>query len=95
MRASVCGVPYKPEFEIDDPAGATLLEQALLQLDRANQARALIEANGGPVVEGRFGQLRTHPMLGVERDAFKNFLAGMRDLHFLRISLDIGNQILL
>ncbi len=49
------------------PDELTTLEQALLQLDRAAEARAAV-ARDGDYVPGRFGP-KPHPGLGIERNA--------------------------
>jgi phage terminase small subunit len=42
------------------------LTQALLSLDRAEQARQILDSDGLTVVD-RFGQIKEHPLVSVER----------------------------
>ena len=60
-----------------------LLTAACFQLARAIEAREQIEA-GGLVVRDRFGQLREHPAVGIERSSSLAFQRLVREM-----SLDI------
>lgn len=60
-----------------------LLEEACVALDRCAQARGAIEADGA-FFKDRFGQLKPHPALAVERDARVSAARLFREL-----SLDI------
>jgi hypothetical protein len=51
-----------------DAAGETVLAEACRSLDRADQARAIVSVEG-VVVRDRFGQVRPHPGVAIERDA--------------------------
>lgn len=51
-----------------DAASLAVLEEACRSLDRADQARALVEAEG-ITFRDRFGQIRPHPAVTIERDA--------------------------
>ena len=55
------------EYCFDDSAGAAMLSQACLSLDRAEALRAKIEAQG-EVVDTPFGP-RLHPAIGAEQVA--------------------------
>src|SRR5450759_1027200 len=56
-----------------------ILTKALEALDRADQARR--EIGAGPLtVETRFGELKCHPLLAIERDNRAQFGALMRQL---------------
>ena len=70
----------RDEYDIDEPAGLSLLESAACAWDRALQARAAIEAEGLSVKD-RFGQTKAHPLCTVERDALATFRAALRDLN--------------
>ena len=49
-----------------------VLEQACLALDRIEDCRQRIDADG-PMVDDRFGQRKPHPLLAAERDARSAF----------------------
>jgi len=55
------------EYEID-AAGLELLRLAAEALDRADEARRAV-AQSAPYIPDRFGNIRPHPGLGVERDS--------------------------
>jgi phage terminase small subunit len=61
-----------------------ILEEALVALDRSEQARELI-AEDGPVVKDRFDQLKAHPAVAIERDAR---IAAARMFRELNLDLD-------
>lgn len=65
--------------DVDDPHSRALLTLALEALDRAAEARRLIELDGA-VVKDRFGQYRSHPACSIERDARAAVLAAFRAL---------------
>lgn len=56
-----------------------LLEEALRSLDRADQARHEVDRDG-LTFRDRFGQLRPHPALGIERDLRGLFARTLREL---------------
>jgi P27 family predicted phage terminase small subunit len=66
------------DFELA-PHELALLEEACRALDRADQARELVDEKG-PVVSDRFGQLRAHPALAIERDMRGLFVRCLREL---------------
>ena len=70
----------RDEYDIDEPAGLSLLESAARAWDRAQQARAVIDAEGLSVKD-RFGQIKAHPLCTVERDSLATFRAALRDLN--------------
>jgi phage terminase small subunit len=51
-----------------EPHAVAILRQACEAIDRAEQARRRIEQDGAYLPD-RFGQLKPHPALAVERDA--------------------------
>lgn len=55
------------EYELT-PVDVEVLRLALEALDRADEARRLVDADGAVVLD-RFGQHRVHPGVAVERDA--------------------------
>lgn len=68
------------EYAISDEAGRLLLEQALRAFDRAETARALLDAEG-VVVRDRWGQAKPHPAAAIERDMRAQCLAALRALN--------------
>jgi len=68
------------EYGIEDQAGQLLLVTALEAFDRMKQAAAQIEEDG-PQVQDRFGQLKAHPLLTVERDSRAQMLAALKQLN--------------
>lgn len=69
----------REDFNIEDAAGLALLTAAARALDRAEQARKLIDEHG-VAVKDRFGQLRSNPAVAAERDAQATFRASLREL---------------
>lgn len=72
------------EYSITDGGGLALLTAGCEALDRQNQARERIEADG-PYLADRFGQLRAHAAVAVERDARGQLLQALKQL-----CLDVG-----
>ena len=68
------------EYSIDDVAGLRILRVALEAFDRAQSARVTIDADG-MTVKDKFGQVKPHPLLPVERDSRAAFLAGLKHLN--------------
>lgn len=66
-------------YELDDAAGLTLLQAACEAFDRAEQARKAIEADGA-ILKDRFGQLKPHPAVAIERDARGQLIGAIRAL---------------
>lgn len=66
-------------FGIDDPAGREILLVGLQARDRLKAAQARI-AQGGLIVSDRYGQLKAHPALAIEREARNGWLAALRVL---------------
>lgn len=56
------------DWEIDDEAGLALVEVAAQAHARALDARGQIDRDGS-VIRDRFGQLKAHPAVAIERDA--------------------------
>ena len=67
------------EFRIDDAGSISLLVVACEAHQRARRARERITKDG-EVVKDRFGQLRAHPSVAIERDARDAYLRAMRAL---------------
>ena len=68
------------EYEISDGAGLAILKTALESFDRMNEAREIISKEGLQVCD-RFGQLKAHPLLVIERDSRSQFLAALKQLN--------------
>ena len=68
------------EFSIDDAAGLKILRVALESFDRAQAARTTIDRDGMTILD-RFGTLKIHPLLSIERDNRAAFLAGLKALN--------------
>ena len=62
-----------------EPHDQAVLVKALEAWDRAEQSRQRVDTDG-LTVKSRFGELKPHPLLSVERDSRAAFLAGMRQL---------------
>jgi phage terminase small subunit len=56
-----------------------LLTEAAWSWDRAQQARALVDAEG-MVLRDRFGQAKAHPAVAIERDSRAAYLRACREL---------------
>lgn len=61
------------------PHDDAILTKALEAWDRAEQARALVDADG-LIITSRLGEQKAHPAAALERDSRAAFLAGMRQL---------------
>ena len=68
------------EYDIGDRAGVLLLTTAMEARDRMKAATKTIE-NEGQSVTDRFGQVRAHPLLVVERDARAAMLSALKALN--------------
>lgn len=67
------------EYELD-AHHERLLQGAAEAWDRAQEARAQV-AKDGPYIEDRFGQLRAHPAVTVQKDALVLFARLVRELN--------------
>jgi P27 family predicted phage terminase small subunit len=68
------------DYGIRDAAGELLLETALRSLDRAEQARAVLDRDGVTSLDSR-GRPKQHPAVTVERDARAGMLAALKALN--------------
>ena len=68
------------EYSIDDAAGLRILRVALESFDRAQSARATIDKDGMTVID-KAGQVKSHPLLPIERDSRAAFLSGLKALN--------------
>lgn len=55
------------------------LEIACTSLDRGSQSRVAIKKDG-PTIVDRFGQVRPHPAVAIERDSAKLYLQAIRQM---------------
>ena len=67
------------EFEVTDAAGQALLLVACESLDRQWQAREILEADG-LVTTDRYGGVRAHPCIAIEKDSWRVLLSALRQL---------------
>ena len=67
------------EYDISDEAGLLLLQTALEAFDRMRTAQAAI-AEDGVTIKDRWGQVKQHPLLAVERDSRAGMLAAIKSL---------------
>jgi len=68
------------EYDISDAAGLRILRVALEAYDRCQAAREQIKRDGMTFAD-RVGQIKSHPLLPVERDSRAAFLAGLKALN--------------
>ena len=67
------------EYAIVDSGGLEILRVALEAFDRAQKCRVSID-KVGLVVKDRFGAVRPHPLLPMERDSRAAFLQALKQL---------------
>jgi phage terminase small subunit len=68
------------EYGISDRGGEAILRVACEAFDRLRSAQAAIVVDG-LTSRDRFGQVRAHPLLAVERDARSQMLAALKQLN--------------
>jgi P27 family predicted phage terminase small subunit len=68
------------ENDLSDEAGKVILQTGLEAFDRMRSAQAQIEKDGQTTTD-RFGQVKAHPLLAIERDARAQFLAALKQLN--------------
>ncbi len=68
------------QFQIDDTAGLMLVRLACESLDSMRQAQAEIERDG-MIFADRFGQLKQHPAVLVERDSRTGIQRALKSLN--------------
>jgi P27 family predicted phage terminase small subunit len=68
------------EYGISDAAGLQILHTAMEAFDRMRGAQAQIAKDGQTHLD-RFGQMKSHPLLPVERDARAAMLAALKALN--------------
>ncbi len=66
-------------WELDE-AGKIVLLVALEQFDRYRKAQKRVNQDGETIVD-RWGQIKPHPSITAERDSYRGFLAGMKQLN--------------
>ena len=70
----------RSEYGIDDSGGLLILLALCEAFDRMKSAQKII-ANEGARVTDRFGQVKSHPLCSVERDARSAVYAGLKNLN--------------
>lgn len=68
------------EYQIDDEAGQLILAQALEAFDRVRSCQKRIVEDGETITD-RFGQIKSHPLLSIERDSRSAMLNGLKQLN--------------
>jgi len=68
------------EYAFEDQGGLLLLQTALEAFDRMRAAQGAIKEAGTTSLD-RFGQLKAHPLLSVERDARAAMMAALKQLN--------------
>lgn len=68
------------QYDLDDVAAELILQTALEAFDRMRRAQTIVKRDG-EVVSDRFGQLRAHPGVIIERDARSAMMAALRQLN--------------
>jgi P27 family predicted phage terminase small subunit len=68
------------EYGIEDQAGLLLLQTALEAFDRMRDAQRVVAAEGMTTTD-RFGQIKAHGLLTVERDNRAQMLSALRQLN--------------
>src|SRR5947209_3483630 len=69
-------------YELDDPPAKELLRRAAEAMDCADRARAQVEQDG-PTFRTRYGEIRPHPAVAMERDARIAIARLLRELRVL------------
>ena len=77
---------------VDDPAALALLELACIALDRGEQARELLDADGLTVTD-RYGQTKAHPAANIEQAARLSVARLLRELRLLEPVSDDESRI--
>jgi P27 family predicted phage terminase small subunit len=68
------------ENDISDGAGRLILQTGMEAFDRMRSAQAQVLREGATTTD-RFGQVKAHPLLTVERDSRAAMLAALRQLN--------------
>lgn len=68
------------EYNINDPAGLSILKVAFEAFDRAEAARKAIE-DEGMQVKDRFDVMKPHALMQTERDARGQFLTAIKAMN--------------
>lgn len=69
----------REDFEIDDMAGISLLQNLCEAFMRVQESRIIIETEGSVILD-RFQQKKAHPAVSIERDARSQMIAATRAL---------------
>ena len=68
------------DFAIDDSGGLLLLNTAMESFDRMRGAQKAVRKDGQTIFD-KWGQIKVHPLLAVERDARGQMLAALKQLN--------------
>jgi P27 family predicted phage terminase small subunit len=68
------------EYVVEDVAGLRILRVSLESFDRAQAAREAVDREG-MTISDKFGQIKPHPLLPIERDNRAAFLCGLKALN--------------
>jgi phage terminase small subunit len=74
---------FVSEYEVED-SHIQVLIRTCESMDRADQAAAGLKKHGSLMTEDRFGCLRTHPLVQVERQARAAVIDGIKALGVLK-----------
>jgi hypothetical protein len=80
VRARAFYLRMVADFEIDDAPGVELLLEACRALDRADQARAVLDVEGVVVID-RYEQRKPHPAAAIENSSRITFARLLRELN--------------
>lgn len=68
------------EYGLDDTAGLLLLQTALEAFDRMRGAQKIVLDEGARIID-RFQQIKSHPLLTVERDSRAQMIQALKALN--------------
>jgi P27 family predicted phage terminase small subunit len=73
-------VKIRNEYGIDDEGGLLLLATAMQAFDRMRECQRAIKRDGA-AVKDKWGQVKAHPLLPVERDSRAAMLQALKGLN--------------
>jgi hypothetical protein len=72
------------EYQLEGIIAETFVEMALCAHMQARTCGERIRADGGPVIAGRYGQPKAHPLLSAERRAWATYFVALKALKLER-----------